>query len=444
MPVLKKEDKNLLKNYRLISLLPIFGKIFERILFKDLFNCFHKNQLFTKCQSGFLPGDSWISQLLSTIHDINSSFDCDPTIDVSGVFLDISKAFDKVWHDGIIFKLETYAHVRFQMVVLNGQISTWELAKSGVSQRFVLGPLMFLIYINDLPDNIQSTCRIFADRTSLFSHVFNKDTSQDELNHDLQKVSDWVFQWKMQFNRDPIMIQLIQMQFSCDPNKQAKEVISSKKAECNNSFPLPFNKTEVETCQSQKHLGLILDKRLNFTEHINSKISKCDKLIGIIKKLSISFPRNALLRVCKSFIRPHLDYAGIIYDKSNNVSFKNKIENVQYRACIAITGTIQGTSRERLYRELGLESLTDRRWIRKLVLFYKIVAGLSPQYLSRYLNLNNNSSYITRSSNLNRIRGIRSRTEQFKYSFFPFCINEWNKLGNMIKKSVNIKCFKFM
>ena len=203
MRVLKKEDKNLLKNYRLISLLPIFGKIFERILFKDLFNCFHKNQLFTKCQSGFLPGDSWISQLLSTIHDINSSFDCDPTIDVSGVFLDISKAFDKVWHDGIIFKLETYAHVRFQMVVLNGQISTWELAKSGVSQRFVLGPLMFLIYINDLPDNIQSTCKIFEDDTSLFSHVFNKDTSQDELNNDLQKVSDWAFQWKMQFNPDP-------------------------------------------------------------------------------------------------------------------------------------------------------------------------------------------------------------------------------------------------
>ena len=320
----KKEDKNLLKNYRPISLLPIFGKIFERILFKDLFNCFHKNQLFTKCQSGFLPGDSWISQLLSTIHDINSSFDCDPTIDVSGVFLDISKAFDKVWHDGIIFKLETYAHTRFQMVVLNGQISTWELAKSGVSQRFVLGSLMFLIYINDLPDNIQSTCRIFADRTSLFSHVFNKDTSQDELNHDLQKVSDWVFQWKMQFNRDPIMIQLIQMQFSCDPNKQAKEVISSKKAECNNSFPLPFNKTEVETCQSQKHLGLILDKRLNFTEHINSKIRKCDKLIGIIKNLSISVPRNALLRFYKSFIRPDLDYAHIIYDKPNNASLKTK------------------------------------------------------------------------------------------------------------------------
>ena len=107
---------------------------------------------------------------------------------------------------------------------------------------------MFLIYINDLPDNIQSACKIFTDDISLFSHVFNKDTSQDELNNDLQKVSDWAFQWKMQFNPDP--------------NKQAQELIFSKKAESNNSLPLTFNKTEVRTCQSQKHLGLILDERL--------------------------------------------------------------------------------------------------------------------------------------------------------------------------------------
>ena len=149
-------------------------------------------------------------------------------------------------------------------------------------------------------------------------------------------------------------------------------MIFSKNAESNNSVPLTFNKTEVRTNQSQKHRWLILDKWLNFTEHINSKLSKCDKLIGIIKKLLISFPRNALLRIYKSFIRPHFDYADIIYDKPNNVPFKNKIENVQCRACIAITGSIQGTSRKRLYRELGLESLTDRLWIRKLVFFIKL------------------------------------------------------------------------
>ena len=128
--------------------------------------------------------------MLSIVHDINSSFDCDPTVDVRGVFLDISTAFDKVWHDGIIFKLETYGvkgnlHARYQRVVLNGQTSAWELVKSGVPQGSVLGPLMFLIYINDLQGNIQSTCNIFADGTPLFSHVFNNDASQDELNNDL-------------------------------------------------------------------------------------------------------------------------------------------------------------------------------------------------------------------------------------------------------------------
>ena len=101
VPIHKKESKNLLKNYRPISLLPVFGKIYKRIFFKELFNHFHQNHLFTKWQSGFLPGDSSISQLFSIVHEINSSFDCDPAIDASGVFLDISKAFDKVWHEVI-------------------------------------------------------------------------------------------------------------------------------------------------------------------------------------------------------------------------------------------------------------------------------------------------------------------------------------------------------
>ena len=108
VPAHKKESKNLVKNYRAISLLPIFRKIFERVIFKDLINYFHKNELFTKCQSGLLPGDSCISRLLSIVHDINSSFDCDLTQDVRGIFLDIAKAFDKVWHEGLLFKLKTY------------------------------------------------------------------------------------------------------------------------------------------------------------------------------------------------------------------------------------------------------------------------------------------------------------------------------------------------
>ena len=182
VPIHKRKSKNLLKNYKPISLLPIFGKIYERIIFKELFNHFHQNQLFTKCQSGFLPGDLCILQLLSIVHEINLSFDCDPTIDVSGVFLDISKALDNVWHEEILFKLTTYGvngkiltwltsylHETIQRVVINGQTSTWELIKFGVSQGSELGPKSFFIYINDLPDNLESNCEIFADDTSHFT-----------------------------------------------------------------------------------------------------------------------------------------------------------------------------------------------------------------------------------------------------------------------------------
>ena len=174
-----------------------------------------KINFFTKCQSGFLPGDSCISQLLSIVHEINSSLDCDPTLDVSGVFLDISKAFDKVWHEGILLKLKTYGvngkvlnlltnylHERYQRVVLNGQISSWELVKSGVPQGSVLGPLFFFIYINDLTDNLESNCKIFVDDTSLFYTVFDKHVSRKTLNKDLELINNWDFQWKMQFNPD--------------------------------------------------------------------------------------------------------------------------------------------------------------------------------------------------------------------------------------------------
>ena len=152
----------------------------------------------TKCQSDFLPGYSCILESLSIVHDGKSSFDCDPTQDVRGIFLDISKTFDKLWQEGLLFKLKMsrvkrevfnllciYLHERNQKVVFSGQISSWKFIKSGVPQGLVLDPLLFLIYINGLPDSILFNCKMFADDTSLFSHVFDKYKSQSDLNDDL-------------------------------------------------------------------------------------------------------------------------------------------------------------------------------------------------------------------------------------------------------------------
>ena len=160
VPCYKKGDKQNIKNYRPVSLLPICGKIFERLIFNEMFSFFLANNLLAPNQSGFKPGDSCINQLLSITHEIYSSFD--DGFEVRSVFLDISKAFDKVWHKGIIFKLlqngilddllnilSDFLRNRKQRVTLNGQSSSWTSVNAGVPQGSILGPLLLLICIND-------------------------------------------------------------------------------------------------------------------------------------------------------------------------------------------------------------------------------------------------------------------------------------------------------
>ena len=185
---------------------------------------FLDNNLVSSKQSGFRPGDSCINQLLSITPDIFTSFD--KALEVRGVFLDISKAFDKVWHDGLIYKLKQngikdkllcllidFLKNRQQRVVLNGQSSSWTKVNAGVPQGSILGPLLFLIYINDLPNGLQSNPKLFADDTSLFSTVQDITTSTVSLNNDLTKISEWAVQWKMNFNPDPSK-QAQELQFS--------------------------------------------------------------------------------------------------------------------------------------------------------------------------------------------------------------------------------------
>ena len=135
---------------------------------------------------------------------------------------------------------------------------------------------------------------------------------------------------------------------------------------------MTFNNNKIQSAPAQKHLGLISDLKLDFNQHIDDKINKCKKIIGTMRRLSMRLSRKSLLTIDESFVRPLLDYADIIYYKPCNETFKEKLEAVQYNACLAITGALSGTSQEGIYREFGLETLNNRRWSRNLLFFHKI------------------------------------------------------------------------
>ena len=229
------------------------------------------------------------------------------------------------------------------------------------------------------------------------------------------------------------------MSFNPDPNKQATEVIFSRKRKPVVHPTLFFNQTPVISEPLQKHLGLTLDKRLNFNQHLNGKIAKSMKGIGLIKRLYCYLPRKSLMTIYKSYIRPHLDYCDVIYDQPHNESFCKKIESIQYNAALAITGAIKGTSRVRLYRELGLESLSDRRYCRRLIYFYKIVHHKSPKYLSDLLPQKRRSHNPQRAE---LFAEIFSHSEYFDNTFLPFSIKFWNRLSSDLRNAASISVFK--
>ena len=181
----------------------------------------------------------------------------------------------------------------------------------------------------------------------------------------------------------------------------------------------------------------MLDEKLNFKQHIDSAISKVKKGISVIKKLRYTLPRKSLITIYKAFLRPLIDYGDIIYDQPQNESFNEKLEAVQYKAALAITGAVQGTSREKLYQELGLESLKSRRWYKRLCCMFKIMNEQAPSYLINLLP-RKQQNVTTR----NQILHYFCRTDCFKNSFFPSTINDWYNLDETIRNSESISIFK--
>ena len=235
------------------------------------------------------------------------------------------------------------------------------------------------------------------------------------------------------------------VEFNPDPNKQATELLFSCKKNSPNHSPLFFNGTVVPKVNEQKHLGLTLDLKLSFERHLNEKIMKAKRIVGIKKYLSSFLPLKTLDQMYKALVRSNLDYCDTIYHMPalNNqinlgvmlTSLMETVERTQYQAALAITGAWTGSNRSKLYEELGWESLSDRRW-RRILQIHEIKNNMTPSYPRDKLPPNRRLLY--RCKNSNTFHEIRCNTSRYKNSFFPDAIISWN---NIITNFQNVPSF---
>ena len=376
MPSFKKDDKSSPSNYRPISLLSWVGKVMERVVYKYIYNYIIEHSLLYSYQSGFLPGHSTVYQLLEIYHNICKNID--NRLSSIIVFCDISKAFDRVWHKALLKKLQSYGITgdlllwlddyvsdREQKVVVNNECSNFNTVKAGVPQGSVLGPLLFLLYINDITDNLGNLARLFADDTSLSYFGRNYDIMESDINNDLSKLNEWAKLWLVDFN----------------PKKTKALVISTSAVP---HLDLRFNGEPVEIVKTHKHLGLTFASDGNWTNHIDNIVNAAFKQVNVLRKLKFTLSKQILSNIYLTLIRPKLEYACEVWDGCFEREVA-KLEKVQLESARIVTGLPKFASRDSLYYETGWEPLSCRRKSRKLTTFYKMHNKVCPQYLCNCL-----------------------------------------------------------
>ena len=351
------------------------------------------------------------------------------------VLLDITKAFDRVWHKGLLFKLEnigikgplllwlkSYLSNRNQRVVMENKISNLCEILAGVPQGSILGPLLFLVFINDIDQGIHSDISLFADDTALihsFSHV---KISEISINEDLNILSKWSESWMIKFN----------------PTK-TKFMLFSNKKKNKSQLHLFLNKIPLEQVKCSKHLGIHFTDDLRWSDHIDKIVKKANSKIGCLYRSKEKFLRRDKINIYCSIIRPALEYGSVIYDNCSLLD-SNKIEGVQKFAARVCTGALKRTEYIKLQNELGWISLKSRRRIYKGILTYKILNNLTPTFLKTNFKFQNILIRTLRTTN--RLIQPKCRLNSYSSSLFPSQTTFWNNLPNNLNEYQTVSSFR--
>ena len=431
-PIFKKGAKNKAENYRPISLTSIVCKIMEKIIKDTVLKHLVDNNLLSAKQFGFLSGRSTVTQLLKFLNECAEKVAKGEVVDT--IYMDFAKAFDKVPHRRLLKKLEAYGisgnilqwikaflMEREQIVVVNGEKSKPGIVLSGVPQGSVLGPILFLIYINDLPENVKSTTFLFADDTKIARTVKTSDDAS-LLQEDLNALADWSKRWLLEFNAEKCHVLTI---------GKIENITFTQKYEINGQ--------ELEHMFEEKDLGVTIDHELTFDEHIHLKVKKANAMMGLIRR-SFSFLDKDLFRMLfTSFVRPHLEYAQATWAPFL-AKHVNLIENVQKRATRLVDGFKDLEYSERL-RNLQLPTLAHRRHRGDMIEVWKHFnvydrATLSTSFQPKHRTSRAHKFQLFHQRSKDGVRGVQHN------SFYHRVTDAWNDLPGDVVASTTMDNFK--
>ena len=307
-PLYKKDEKCLASNYRPISLTSIICKIIESIIKDDLMSYVCNNNIITSLQHGFLPGRSFQSNLLIMLNCLTEAIDRGIITDV--IYLDFAKAFDSVPHNRLIYKLSKYGITgnllhwisdflskRRQCVHVNSALSEWESVISGVPQGSILGPILFIFYINDLPADIIAKLLLFADDAKLIKMLLSM-MSHSELQNDLNHLISWSEKWQLKFTKFKV------------------EVLLSGQTDTKSYTMLNIDISQMQELQfieEGKDLGVIIDSKLKFSSHIVNQLKKANRLMRLIQRSCNLLDIVSFKYLFISVVRPHLEYCVLVW-----------------------------------------------------------------------------------------------------------------------------------
>ena len=354
-PIYKSEDKTKCENYRPISILPVICKVFEKEVFRQLYGYLTDNDLLSKHQSGFRPKHSTVSALIQMCDNWLSNMDVGKINCV--VFLDIRKAFDSINHEILLNKMnlnfgisgnalkwfDSYIKDREQQCIVNGQLSFSKKIICGVPPGSILGPLLFLLYINDMPDSLNNTTpSLYADDSEIYASSDNSSDLISKLNEDLKNLSWWMRKNKLQIH----------------PTKSKYMFIGSSYNIKNNicNEPILINSTPVPRVTNYKCLGVNLDDKLGWDSHIEMICKKVAAGIAAIKRVKPFVPPEMLKVIYNALAQPYFDYCSPLWDNCG-IGLKEKLQKYQNRAARILTGATYDIRTADVFETLAWETL---------------------------------------------------------------------------------------